>query len=251
MNKFKVSVIFDMDGTLADTAELTMAAFVNVLPGFGVPVPSLATVRAAVGYSCPEFYFRIFPDLAQEMALAIGDATEAEEERLLPTFPGDLLFPDVRALLTELRGRGVPMYIASTGSEDHVRSTLGKADITGMFARVLCGRPDKTDMIAEIIAGGAGLTVAGGDKSVLNDARANYNFVMVGDMQKDVDGAHANHSFIMVGDMQKDVDGAHANGIPCVGARYGYCTGGGFDAYIDAPGELHRVIAVNCTASLL
>ena len=216
-----------MDGTLADTAELTMAAFASVLPSFGVPVPALATVRAAVGYSCPEFYFRIFPDLAKETALAIGDATEAEEDRLSPGFPGDLLFPGVRALLTELHNRGVPMYIASTGSEAHVCSTLGKAGIGGLFARVLCGRPDKAGMIAEIIAGGiTGFVVSGDDKMILNDTQANHNF-------------------IMVGDMQKDVEGARANGIPCVGARYGYCTGGGFDLYIDAPGELHRVIAAN------
>jgi len=199
----KINIIFDLDGTLADTAKLTAAAFKTTAPKLNIPEPPVETIRAAVGYSCPEFYFRIFPDLPHETVMRISDEIEREEDRLLPDFTEDLLFPGVRGLLEELKIKNIPMYIASTGSENHVFSVLKKTGVTDYFKKILCGKPEKAGMIAEIIGAG--------DKNL----------------------------FLMVGDMKKDVDGARLNGIAVIGACYGYCKRGtGFDAYVGAPGEL-------------
>jgi len=43
-----LNIIFDLDGTLADTAELTLNAFKNLAGCYGLPVPPLETVRAAM-----------------------------------------------------------------------------------------------------------------------------------------------------------------------------------------------------------
>ena len=202
-----LNIIFDLDGTLADTAELTLNAFKNLAGCYGLPVPPLETVRAAMGYQNPEFYDHIYPNGPREAVIKIGEAVETEEQRLLPEFEGDFLFPGVRELLAELTKRNIPMHIASTGSERHVYSVLNKTGIKDMFAVIKCGRPEKASMIAEII----------------------------GDGDKD--------SYIMVGDMKKDIEGAKANGIRIIGACYGYAKrGAGFDMYIDAPMELLEVI---------
>jgi len=196
-------IIFDFDGTLADTAILTMAALKNIAPGLGITIPPLETVRAAIGYRNPEFYYHVFPGEPEDIIIKISDVTENEEQRLLPDLGEDLLFPGVRELLDELMKRRVTMHIASTGSYTHVNSVLKKTGIGGMFNKILCDRPGKAGMVAEII----------------------------GDADK--------NNFIMVGDMAKDLEAARANKIIAVGALYGYCKfGSGFDFYIDSPAKL-------------
>jgi len=197
------NVIFDMDGTLADTAVLTDAAFKNLAPELGFTPPEIGVIRSAIGYQNPEFYYQIFKTEPAELVKKIGEATEDEEQRMLPDFGGDFLFPGVRELLNELRERKINLFIASTGSEAHVYSILNKAGIAGYFNKILCDKPEKAGMVREIIGGG--------DKK----------------------------DFIMVGDMKKDLDAARANGITAVGACFGYCRrGSGFDHYIETPEEL-------------
>ena len=198
------TVIFDVDGTLADTAILTMAAFRRVTPRVGLPMPDLATVRAAIGYANPEFYDRIFPTAPRELVRLAGKQVEAEELALLADLEEDLLFPGCRDLLTALRNRAVRLYIASTGSHKHVDAVVDKTDIRPLFEAIYCGEPDKVNMIRRIIADG--------NKS----------------------------DFIMVGDMEKDCQGAHANGIRAAGVCYGYCLRqtAKFDFFLDTPMEL-------------
>ena len=203
----KLNIIFDLDGTLADTAVLTMKAFENLAHLYGLPVPSMETIRRAMGYQNPEFYNHIYPNEPEESVRLLGERVETEEQRLLPAFKADFLFPGVRELLAELKILNYPMHIASTGSEDHVYSILNKEGIKEFFTKVVCDKPVKTGMIAEII------------------------------------GSGAKEDFIMVGDMKKDIEGAKANGIIIIGACYGYAQkDSGFDMYIDTPAELLDII---------
>lgn len=198
------TVIFDLDGTLADTAVLTIAAFRNMAPGSGLPEPAPAAIRAAIGYANPEFYDRLYPGRPAGLVRALGHRVEEEELRLMPSLGGGLLFPGIKELLRALGERGDTLYIASTGSPAHVDAVVDSTGIRGFFAAIHCGEPDKAGMIGRILGGG-------------NPA-----------------------SFLMVGDKEKDAAGAHANGLRAVGALYGYCEQGkhGFDAYIGTPREL-------------
>jgi len=201
------NIIFDMDGTLADTSVMTMAALKKIAPRVGLPVPPVETVRAAIGYQNPEFYYRIYPDEATESVKIIAELTEDEEQRILPEMDEELLFPGIRELIAELIKNKFTLYVASTGSLRHVRSVLGKTGVINSFASLHCDKPEKIGMVAEII----------------------------GDGNKD--------DFIMVGDMKKDLEAAHSNGIMAVGACYGYCKRGtGFDWYIDKPMELLDIV---------
>ena len=201
------SVIFDMDGTLADTARLTLAAFVNLTKELGIDAPDIETIRAAVGYSCPEFYYRMFPDLPDGAITRMGESVEREERRLIAGFGEGLLFPGVKETLTALDNKHIPIYVASTGSALHVNSVTDTTGIRRFFTAIRCGLPDKAGMIKDII------------------------------------GHNDKNDFIMVGDMKKDVDGAKANGIVSIGALYGYCKeDSGFDRYVASPGELLDII---------
>jgi len=202
------TVIFDLDGTLADSAILTTAAFEKVMPAFGLPVLDTETIKSAIGYANPGFYYRLFPEYPQETVFAAGQQVEDIELSILPTVKDNILFPDCRELLAELKKRRIRMNIASTGDYDHVHGILNAAKIADFFEKISCHQPDKTEMLKEM--------TAEGDKA----------------------------GYIMVGDMNKDYDAARANGILSVGALYGYCREDdlGFDMYIRSPLELLDIL---------
>ncbi|MCL2003079.1 MAG: HAD hydrolase-like protein [Oscillospiraceae bacterium] len=202
------TVIFDVDGTLADSAVLTVAALARFAPEYGLPVPAKDAVKRATGYQNPEFYYRLFPDAPRDIVDIVGALVEQEELRLLPSVSGSLLFKDCRELLEGLRKRGVRLYIASTGSYEHIHSILAVTGIAGLFEQVCCGRPDKVEMLRELSREGG----------------------------KD--------GYIMVGDMKKDCDGARANGMTSVGACWGYCLREqtAFDLYAGSPPELLKMM---------
>ena len=202
------AVIFDLDGTLAHSALLTMAALRLAAPQFGLPLPAEDTVRRTIGYANPTFYFKLFPDVPRDLTLALGAFVEQEELRLLPSFGHKLLFPGCRDLLLHLNKRGIACHIASTGEVPHVYGILETTGIVGLFDQIACGSPDKFDMLRKLIA------------------------------------SQGPHSAIMVGDMKKDYEAAKANGILSIGACYGYCQRArtAFDLYIDSPYELLEMV---------
>ena len=200
----KRAVLFDLDGTLADSAIVTMAAFGRAAPEVGLPVPGEETVRAAIGWANPEFYHKIYPQGPAGKVALLGERVEALELALLPTLGTDMLFPGVRAMLERLRAAGLPLFIASTGSAEHVDSVVDNAGIRPLFEAIYCGEPDKVEMVARILR------------------------------------MHELAGAVMVGDKRKDSDGARASGIPSAGACWGYCRRGeeGFDHYLDEPEQV-------------
>ena len=205
------TVIFDLDGTLSDSAVLTIAALKIAAPQFGLPVPAIEAVRRTMGYANPEFYYILFPEAPRETVFEMGQLVEQEELRLLPTVKDKLLFEGCRELLTRLKEHGLRLNIASTGDNDHVFPILKETGIIGLFDKISCGRPDKIEILRKMT------------------------------------DAHDKSGFIMVGDMKKDSDGARANGITSVGACYGYCLRefAEFDYYIDTPKELLHLLNIH------
>ena len=202
------TVIFDMDGTLSDSALLTVTAFTNIASKHGMPIPSEEAIKRAMGNATPEFYYILFPDFPKDTVRDFGKFVDEEELRILPSLKNRLLFSGCLELLTLLKNKGIFLYLASTGAKDHVLSVLQGTGIIDLFDKIACGRPDKTEMLGEMIQG------------------------------------RGREGFVMVGDMQKDHEGARANGIVSVGACYGYCRRDmtEFDYYIDAPLELPGIL---------
>ena len=210
MNNKIHTVIFDLDGTLSDSAVLSMEAFKRIAPEHGLPVPSIDKIRKATGFATPEFYYILFPDHGRDLVKNFGTLVEQEELLVLPSLGGKLLFEGCRELLVKLKERGIRLCMASTGDREHVVSVLDITGVAKFFDTVFCARPDKNEMLREIIGGS--------DKS----------------------------GCVMVGDMEKDYTAARANGIISVGACYGYCRKdfSEFDHYIYNALDLLEILKI-------
>ena len=206
-------LIFDMDGTLADTGKATIAACEEARHAFGLPPVADELVYRTIGIANPEFYERLYPSFPTSAVHAFGEAVENLEEELVAQLGDELLFAGVYEMLEKLSEKGVRLYVASTGDKRHVDAVLKATHIVHFFDRIECGEPEKTAMVARIIGNG--------DKA----------------------------NWAMVGDRQKDVDAASNNGILSIGAGFGYCDEQeqqGFDKVAFKPMELLSMVTPCC-----
>lgn len=181
-------IIFDMDGTLVDTAKATVPACLAGAKDFSLPPLEPERIRQTIGWANPEFYQRLYPDIDPDLQERYGDAVEIYEATMIRELGRNVLFAGIEDLLTTLQARGCQLAIASTGSTEHVEISLAAGAIRDYFPIVGCNQPDKEDMVAAI-------------KQTNPDAK-----------------------WLLVGDKDKDARAARANNIISVGARYGFGT---------------------------
>jgi phosphoglycolate phosphatase len=126
-------VIFDFDGTLADSAEWTLGILNQVAERYGFRQMSEAETAMLRGWDNRAIirYLGVpawkLPLIANHMRkLAARDAGQIR------------LFPGVDALLARLSGAGVRLAIVSSNSEENVRRILGPAN-SALIAHYACG----------------------------------------------------------------------------------------------------------------
>jgi phosphoglycolate phosphatase len=200
--------IFDMDGTLSDTAKATVRAVRETAEKLGMSPPPAEKVKAAMGYPGLEYYHVLLGDIGEDLLAAFAAETDCNEDREIRRIGRDMLFPGIREVLDSLLGLGTELYVASTGHPNHVNLLL---DVTGTrhcFKEVYCGRPRKVEMVRELMAA----------------ARA-----------------RSPEGWLMVGDKHIDAEAARGSRILAVGAGFGYCLEEEqrlFDLVVKKPGEL-------------
>jgi phosphoglycolate phosphatase len=215
-------VIFDMDGTLSDTAKATAPAFHLAAAELGLRPISEARIKAAMGYAPAKFYSMLLQGSPPELVRRFSDRVEQLESEMIRSLGEDILFDGVRPMLAELARRGARLYVASTGSPGHVGDVLSASGIRGFFSDVLCNEPEKVSMVGRIISSAA---ASASDSDSASDSAPS---------------AHA-AAFALVGDKHIDAEAARRNRIPSIGAAYGYCgrqEAALFDATAFHPGEI-------------
>lgn len=197
--------IFDMDGTLVDTVKASSVAFNRISDEMGLPRVKEKALRDAMGIHGLDYYRKVMPGLDEDLiARYAGRADEAENDAMR-FLGGALLFDGIIPMLGNLLDGGVKLFIASTGSADHVDTALLATGIRRYFTRVYSDNPDKAETIRnipELREGGA---------------------------------------WLMTGDKRIDADAAKHNGIFSIGAAFGYCDPHErefFDRVVFSPEEL-------------
>ena len=135
-------VIFDFDGTLADTHRTIIATVQQTLKELGHPIASEAAITATIGLPLRDCYRHYLPELDD----AGLDACEATHHRLFdinrktnPPVP----FPHVVETLRWLRQQGIKTTIASSRTSFSLRDLLTDMGIADLFNYIL-GAEDVT-----------------------------------------------------------------------------------------------------------
>ena len=142
------AVVFDLDGTLADTAEDLSDAMNRVLRGRGFAVHDVDAYKQMVGKGIRNLVTVALPPGARDEATvtACNDELLADygEHCLVKT----RLYPGITELLGALKAEGIPLAVFSNKAEDLTRRIVGALTAPGVFVAVVgarAGRPLKPD----------------------------------------------------------------------------------------------------------
>ncbi len=129
-------VIFDFDGTLADTAATILSTYRAAIAALGLPERTDSACRATIGLPLREGFRALFPDAAEELlgrcVDTYRDIFQANKARLRPR-----LYPGVKETLEALRGAGMEMSIASSRNRESLCEFCRENGIGGYFSLVL------------------------------------------------------------------------------------------------------------------
>jgi phosphoglycolate phosphatase len=195
-------VLFDLDGTLSDSAPGILAALRHAFEVTGFPPMSPETERAILG---PPFYESLPPILGGSERL--GDVIAAYRSHYGNTDNGGGMFntvayPGVPELLAELYGEGRVLAVATSKPESYARP------------------------IVEHLGLGEFFTTVGGDAL---DGSLGTKALVIGLVLERL-GYPDPRDVLMIGDRSHDVLGAREHGIDSIAITWGYATPGEIEA---------------------
>lgn len=183
------TVLFDLDGTLTDSAPGITNSVARALAYFGIqeePENLLRFIGPPLNESLPEYY----GFTPEQTAKAVEVFREYFVEKgWLENAP----YPGVPELLRDLKAAGLRLMVATSKPEAQAIRILKHFGLAEYFDRI-CGAPAGNE------DGARKASVIRTALSYVEDAS----------------------SVVMVGDRRHDVTGAHEAGIPCIGVLYGY-----------------------------
>jgi HAD superfamily hydrolase (TIGR01509 family) len=134
MRRLPPAVVFDCDGTLADTEALSDKAWIGALGEHGY-VPTEDDFRELVGYPFPEnwAYFAARVDLGDQERFR-----RDLRERFIALFDTELeLHDDAVGALETLVSHGVPVGVASSSTRSSVHRVLDRAGVRDLVTVVI------------------------------------------------------------------------------------------------------------------
>lgn len=189
-------LLWDMDGTMLDSAEAITSRLRRTLEHFKLDVPSDEDLRLTIGPPAGEGLSKfVGPELNVE-ARAYYRALSDEDG-----FADQELFSGIAETLQALHAEGFPLGVATSRPQPTAEKLCEYYGIAPFFTHIIGGndqRPDKASVIAENLAQ---FRTAGFDRNAL-----------------------------MVGDRRYDTEGARANRVPTVLVRWGYAAPVEFDS---------------------
>ena len=184
------NIIFDFDGTLADTAELTVETMHRTNRAMNLPDKSDAECKAMIGYrleEIPSILWPDMPDLSERYAATFREIYKsAKEDFKVGTYPG------VSDTLTRLKRDGIRMAVASSRSKVSLMDLCFELHIVDFFQMI----------------------VGGGDVKNGKPAPDSVNLVLV------TQGWDKDETLV-VGDMNVDILMGKAAGAATCGVTYG------------------------------
>lgn len=203
------SIIFDLDGTLWDSTDTVLKAWVMITErekDVKKPI-TREDMQGSMGLQIKQIGERFFPYLDENRRMELME-TCCEEERELLLKEGGVLYPNLEKILISLSEK-YDLFIVSNCQCGYIESFLEYHKLSRYFKDIEC-------------AGNTGLSKGENIKKVIE--RNNLK------------------EAIYVGDTQGDCDGAKVAGIPFIYAAYGFGKVESYDNKIDSIEELLDII---------
>lgn len=135
-------IIFDFDGTLADTTATILSTYAMAIKELGADKRTDAECQATIGLPLKEGFRQLYPDFSDEQLCNCVDTYRRifnhNKLKLIPK-----LYPGVKETLQQLEARGIQMSVASSRSRESLIEFCEKCGIKEHFALIL-GADDVT-----------------------------------------------------------------------------------------------------------
>lgn len=229
-------LLFDLDGTLTDSAAGIIESVQYAYKSMGIEVPPLEVLKTFVG-----------PPLNQSAVLHGVPAADFPEflahYRVMFVERGMLnnsVYAGIPALLEQLEWLGYPMAVATSKPEEYARIILEHFGLAHHFEFIAGATMDdtrsaKADVIEHCLASLTELRGTGQSGTGPSGTEQSGTELP----QRD--------RILMVGDREHDIEGARAHGIQTVGVSWGYAQPGELAAHnafaiIDEPAQLKQYV---------
>ena len=190
-------VLFDVDGTIVDSAPAVMNAFRGALSDYDLPIPDDQRLRTYVG---PPLWYS-FSDLGYEGEL-LAHLVSGYRARYQAHYLDPEPVPGVIELLHDLHRAGIPLATATSKQAPMAFAQMEHLGLSEVFDVIAGATPDPASSKATVI------------REALTRLEA-----------RGVDTSHP----VIIGDSIWDVRGAQEAGIPVIGVGWGYATEDGLD----------------------
>ena len=185
-------VLFDLDGTLTDSALGMIEGFRLVFDHFGVEQPDEAAIRSNLGPPLAVTWREHYGFTDEQIAEALVVYRDYYHDEGM--FVNEV-FPGIPELLAELSASGVTLATSTSKPEYSATRILQHFGLDEHFTFI-------------------GAATLDGSR----DAKA----LVIGHTLTNLQADASRHSIMMVGDRSHDVHGARENGIDTIGVLWGY-----------------------------
>ena len=180
-------LIFDLDGTLADTIWGIRDGVNLAMAKYGYPERSYEEIRLAIGNGARELIRLSMPTDAAEDAALVDRVYEDYDSFYGETYVNCRFYEGIRETLSTLRERGYTLAVLSNKPDLYVKTMVSELFEEGLFSHVagqtsLPKKPDPTVplMIAEVLGFAPSETAFIGDSDVDILTGRNAGMVTVG-----------------------------------------------------------------------
>ena len=212
-------IIFDLDGTIVDSAEGIRNAFQYAFDQVGVR-PIGFDFNQLIGPPPAESLKRFLPNEFSDEIFLTSTIQVMRNYYASHGIHQCQLYPGIEMLLKNLKQNNKRLFIATAKPMPFAKENLSNLGIYALFDGVE-GNPI--------------------------DAAPHTKAAIIARVMKTMHGELSDRKFVMIGDRYHDIEGAHENGIDSIGVTYGYGTSEELTSYrptimVSSIQELHGVL---------
>ena len=191
MSKDYKYVLFDLDGTITDSAIGITNSVAYALKRWNIEVEDKSTLNCFVGPPLAQSFEKYFGFTKEQALEAVDEYRVYYRDRGIFE---NLVYPGVSEMLAELRSKGKKIILSTSKPEVFAKQILDYFDLTKYF---------------DFVAG-----------ATMDSSRTKKGLVIKYALSEL--GITDVSECIMVGDRDQDIVGARENGIECIAVLYGY-----------------------------